>query len=57
MDYDRVLVLARGVLVESGKPSELAELDPTVSVFASMVQAMGAGEEAAVSPKQAGASH
>jgi len=46
MDYDTVLVLARGVLVEQGNPAELARRDPALpeNVFAGMVQAMRASK-------------
>jgi ABC-type multidrug transport system fused ATPase/permease subunit len=49
MDYDRVLVLSRGALVESGKPAELAKRDPAVpeNVFASMVQATATASQEA----------
>jgi ATP-binding cassette, subfamily C (CFTR/MRP), member 4 len=43
MDYDQVLVLARGRLVESGRPLELAARDvhDDANVFAQMCAAMG----------------
>ena len=46
MDYDRVLVLARGVLVEEGVPKELASRDiaDKANVFAAMVAASGVSD-------------
>lgn len=46
MDYDKVLVLARGVVVEFGKPTELAARDPSddANVFAQMVAAIDGAE-------------
>jgi ABC-type multidrug transport system fused ATPase/permease subunit len=47
MDYDLVLVLSRGELVEAGNPTQLSRLDPSDSrnVFAGMVAAMNANQE------------